>query len=194
MHIKSYSSNCKRWLQNYTFDDAPSWLEMLDLSWLQLTCSLFYAKEGESAAQFARRNNGGSAYGLKTKGATQSRESLKSSYDTMSEASQATEISQVDSIRSVPVVAASSNFSWAKKRRGNVGSSRLHSQAISGGQNSSALDSEEQENEEFSSKESYDASKHVTWRQQSPHYREDSSHTSDHQSQKFSAVRLSELN
>ncbi|KAI8534027.1 hypothetical protein RHMOL_Rhmol10G0056400 [Rhododendron molle] len=152
-----------------------------------LTCSLFYAKEGESAAQFARRNNGGSAYGLKVKGATQSRESLKSSYDTMSEASQATEISQVDSIRSVPVVAASSNFSWAKKRRGNVGSSRLHSQTISRGQNSRALDSEEQEIEEFSSKESYDASKHVTWRQQSPHYREDSSHTSDHQSQKFSA-------
>lgn len=127
--------------------------------------------EGESTTQFARRNNGGNTYGLKAKGASQSRESLKSSYDTVSEAaSQATEISQADSIRSVPVVTASSNFAWAKKRRGNAGSTRLHSQAISRGQNLSALDSEEQEREEFSSKEST----------------EDSSDTVDFQSQKFS--------
>lgn len=130
-------------------------------------------QEGESTTQFARRNNGGNTYGLKAKGASQSRESLKSSYDTVSEAaSQATEISQADSIRSVPVVTASSNFAWAKKRRGNAGSTRLQSQAISRGQNLSALDSEEQEHEEFSSKEST----------------EDSSDTVDFQSQKFSVV------
>ncbi|XP_057491284.1 protein IMPAIRED IN BABA-INDUCED STERILITY 1-like isoform X1 [Actinidia eriantha] len=161
--------------------------------------------EVESTTQFARRNNGGHANVLKAKGASESRESLRSSYDTVSEASQATEISQVDSIQSVPAVSASTDFAWAKKGRGNGVSTRLRNQASSRGQNFNALDpssllhsrltsdSEEQENEEFSSKirintqgsESCEAPKHVTWRQQSQSYWADLFNASYYHSQEL---------
>ncbi|XP_057486830.1 protein IMPAIRED IN BABA-INDUCED STERILITY 1-like isoform X1 [Actinidia eriantha] len=161
-----------------------------------------------SATQFSRRNNGGHAHVLKAKGASESRELLRSSYDTVSEASQATEISQVDSIQSVPAVSASTDFAWAKKRRGNGISTRLCNQASSRVQNFNAFDpssvlhsrftsdSEEQENEEFSSKicndtqgsEACEAPKRVTWRQQTQPYRSDLFDASDCHSQELSVM------
>ncbi|CAL5367745.1 unnamed protein product [Camellia sinensis] len=148
----------------------------------------------------------GNAYVLKAKGVTESRESM-SLYDTVSEASQATEVSQVDSIRSVPVITTISDFSWAKKRKGNPVSTRFHRQGSSKGRNlhdvelpsilhaRNTSDSEEQESEEFSSKvdidlgdnESYEVAKRTTWRQHSQPYRPESFNDSDlYHSQEFS--------
>ncbi|GFS45992.1 protein kinase superfamily protein [Actinidia rufa] len=174
---------------------------------LQESSSISKVEVG-SATQFSRRNNGGHAHVLKAKGASESRELLRSSYDTVSEASQATEISQVDSIQSVPAVSASTDFAWAKKRRGNGISTRLRNQASSRVQNFNAFDpssvlhsrltsdSEEQENEEFSSKirndtqggEACEALKRVTWRQQTQPYRSDLFDASDCHSQELSVV------
>ncbi|GMP28797.1 hypothetical protein CsSME_00004190 [Camellia sinensis var. sinensis] len=153
----------------------------------------------------------GNAYVLKAKGVTESRESM-SLYDTVSEASQATEVSQVDSIRSVPVITTISDFSWAKKQKGNPVSTRFHRQGSSKGRNlhdvdlpsilhaRNTSDSEEQESEEFSSKvdidlgdnESYEVAKRTTWRQHSQPYRPESFNDSDlYHSQEFSVVSLS---
>ncbi|GFS32474.1 hypothetical protein Acr_00g0022900 [Actinidia rufa] len=174
-------------------------------------CLSLSVKEVGSATQFSRRNNGGHAHVLKAKGASESRELLRSSYDTVSEASQATEISQVDSIQSVPAVSASTDFAWAKKRRGNGISTRLRNQASSRVQNFNAFDpssvlhsrltsdSEEQENEEFSSKirndtqggEACEALKRVTWRQQTQPYRSDLFDASDCHSQELSVTLCS---
>ncbi|GFZ19294.1 protein kinase superfamily protein [Actinidia rufa] len=177
---------------------------------LQESSSISKVEVG-SATQFSRRNNGGHAHVLKAKGASESRELLRSSYDTVSEASQATEISQVDSIQSVPAVSASTDFAWAKKRRGNGISTRLRNQASSRVQNFNAFDpssvlhsrltsdSEEQENEEFSSKirndtqggEACEALKRVTWRQQTQPYRSDLFDASDCHSQELSVTLCS---
>ncbi|KAL7232314.1 hypothetical protein ACSBR2_010353 [Camellia fascicularis] len=148
----------------------------------------------------------GNAYVLKAKGVTESRESM-SSYDTVSEASQATEVSQVDSIRSVPVISTISDFSWAKKRKGNPVSTRFHRQGSSKGRNlhdvdlpsilhaRNTSDSEEQESEEFSSKvdidlgdnESCEVAKRTAWRQHNQPYRPESFNDSDlYHSQEFS--------
>ncbi|KAA8547953.1 hypothetical protein F0562_004382 [Nyssa sinensis] len=50
-------------------------------------CRVIPTEEMEASAQFARRNNGGNAHVAKEKGATVCRETMKSSYDTVSEAS-----------------------------------------------------------------------------------------------------------
>ncbi|KAK2987876.1 hypothetical protein RJ640_025643 [Escallonia rubra] len=122
-------------------------------------------REVEANIQVGRRNIGGNAPYSRGKGGTESRGSGKSSYDTMSEASQGTEISQDDSIRSVPVhITASSGFAWAKRRKQNAASSRLNSQATSRSQNlrtldpssvlhaNDTLDSERDEHDDFSSR------------------------------------------
>ncbi|KAL6960804.1 [pyruvate dehydrogenase (acetyl-transferring)] kinase [Sarracenia purpurea var. burkii] len=163
---------------------------------------------GETDAQFARRNGSGNSHIPKAKGASESREVLKSAYDTVSEASQTTTvISQVDSIRSVPVVSsASSGFAWGKKRRGGAVSSTFNGQDGSRGRNLNdfdpscvlnsrhTLDSEGQETEEFSSRahndsegsKLHDASKSGARRRQSQLYEEDSFDVPDYHSQEFS--------
>ncbi|XP_059670388.1 protein IMPAIRED IN BABA-INDUCED STERILITY 1-like [Cornus florida] len=114
----------------------------------------------EASTQFARRNNGSNAH--LPKGATDGRATMTGSYDTVSEASQLTELSQGNSIHSVPIqVSASSGFAWAKGWKGDAASTRLYGQANSRSQNMSELepssilhakdmlDSTGQENEEF---------------------------------------------
>lgn len=116
-------------------------------------------EEVDPSALATRRNNGGS----KSKGATVSRMSLKPS-DTVSEASQMTEESHDDSIRSVPIdMPASSNFAWAKRRKQDP-SRKIYSNASFRNQRLSAFDpsivlqeeatleSEEQDNDDFSSR------------------------------------------
>ncbi|KAK3026224.1 hypothetical protein RJ639_040509 [Escallonia herrerae] len=151
------------------------------------------SEEVEPNIQVARRNIGGNAPYSRGKGGTESRGSGKSSYDTMSEASQGTEISQDDSIRSVPVhITASSGFAWAKRRKQNATSSRLHSQATSRSQNlrtldpssvlhaNDTLDSERDEHDDFSSRNPAASSghekiaKHAMHRQRSHPNRPDS--------------------
>lgn len=76
-----------------------------------------YLKEVESTnIQISRRI--GSSLTSKGKGATVARISLKP-LDTVSEASQMTEESQVDSCLSAPMehITASSNFAWAKRKK-----------------------------------------------------------------------------
>uniref|UniRef100_A0A5B6YNE6 Protein kinase domain-containing protein n=2 Tax=Davidia involucrata TaxID=16924 RepID=A0A5B6YNE6_DAVIN len=154
-------------------------------------CKVVPTEEMEASTQFARRNNGGNTHVPKGKGATECRETMKSSYDTVSETSQGTEVSQVDSIRSVPVqVTASTGFAWAKRRRGNAASTRSYGQGSSSrSQNLSALDPSvlyakdtAQENEEFSGTihidprdhDSYEIAKSGLQRQQTQLDRQDS--------------------
>ncbi|XP_059642807.1 protein IMPAIRED IN BABA-INDUCED STERILITY 1-like [Cornus florida] len=147
--------------------------------------STFYnvvpTEEMEGSSQFPHKNNGNSTRPLiKGKAATECRETMKSSYDTVSEASQVTEISQGDSIRSVPVQATtSSGFPWTKRQKGDAASTRLHGQSSSRTQNAGALG---QENEGFPSRgspdtrnsDSHEIVKHVIPRQQSQLDRRDS--------------------
>ncbi|CAI9109759.1 OLC1v1009654C1 [Oldenlandia corymbosa var. corymbosa] len=87
-------------------------------------------EELEANIQVARRSNAGGNAILKGKGATVSRMSLKPS-DTVSEASQMTEQSNDDSIRSVPIdMPTSSNFLWARKRKQDA-SRKIYSNATS---------------------------------------------------------------
>ncbi|CAK9162953.1 unnamed protein product [Ilex paraguariensis] len=129
------------------------------------SCKVAPTEEWEANIQVARRSKGGNAHYPKGKGAIESRGSVKTSYDTVSEISQGTEISQVDSVRSVPVqITPSSSFAWAKRRRQDAASTRLHSLTTLRHQNLSALDpssvlyaqdtleSERQENEVCSSR------------------------------------------
>ncbi|GMP30651.1 hypothetical protein CsSME_00005222 [Camellia sinensis var. sinensis] len=156
----------------------------------------------EGTTHFGRRNNGSGAYALNSKGVTESRDSL-TSYDTVSEASQTTEVSQVDSIRSVPVITASNDFAWAKKRKGNAAFTRFQSQGSPRIPNLSpldpssvlhardTLDSEEHESEEILNKEVnelYEVAKHDMRRLQSDNsYLPVSFATSElHHSQEFS--------
>ncbi|XAR51704.1 Cyclin-dependent kinase [Bertholletia excelsa] len=132
---------------------------------------------------------------LKAKGAVESWDlMISSSYDTVCEASQATEASHADSINSLPVVTPSTNFAWAENLKRNFVSRKLHNPASSKGQNMSALDpssvpvmknsldSKQQQNQEFPSKvnisldgsESYEVAMHVMWKQQGPPYTPDS--------------------
>ncbi|CAK9162957.1 unnamed protein product [Ilex paraguariensis] len=105
------------------------------------SCKVAPTEEWEANIQVARRSKGGNAHYPKGKGATESRGSVKTSYDTVSEISQGTEISQVDSVRSVPVqITPSSSFAWAKRRRQDAASTRLHSLTTLRRQNLSALD------------------------------------------------------
>uniref|UniRef100_A0A5B6YN06 Protein kinase domain-containing protein n=1 Tax=Davidia involucrata TaxID=16924 RepID=A0A5B6YN06_DAVIN len=141
--------------------------------------STFYkvipTEEMEASTQFGRRNNGGNAHVAKVKGATECRETMKSLYDTVSEASQGTEVSQVDSIRSVPVQAtASGGFAWTKRRKGDVASTRLLVQGSSRSPNLSALDPSsvlhakdtlDSKGQEFPSTDSYEIAKHALRRQ-----------------------------
>lgn len=75
----------------------------------------------------------------------------------MSEASQASEVteaSQADSIRSVPVqITASSGFAWAKRRKHDASHSRSHQhENVLDPTSVQALDSQKLENEEFASR------------------------------------------
>ncbi|KAM7520698.1 hypothetical protein LguiB_019660 [Lonicera macranthoides] len=88
-------------------------------------------EEVDANSKVARRNNGGNSHIPRGKGVTEHRGSFKSSYDTVSEASQGTGLSQGTSIQSVPALTASSGFTWAKNRKPSHVSSRLHSQANS---------------------------------------------------------------
>lgn len=92
---------------------------------------LDFMKEVDVNGKVARRNNGGNSHIPRGKGVTEHRGSFKSSYDTVSEASQGTGLSQGTSIQSAPALTASSGFTWAKNRKPSHGSSRLHSQANS---------------------------------------------------------------
>ncbi|KAI3452265.1 hypothetical protein Pfo_008930 [Paulownia fortunei] len=101
-------------------------------------------EEVEANVQVARRNHGGSSNVYRRRGGIESRTSLKQSYDTKSEASQASQMtqeSQGSSIRSVPVqVTASSGFAWAKRQKQQDVFTRLHSRSTSRSQKSYALD------------------------------------------------------
>ena len=105
-------------------------------------------KEVEGNGELTGRINRGNAHFPKGKGATVCRGSLKVSYDTRSEASQATtatEVSQGDSICTVPAqMMASSGFNWSKRPKRGV-SLKLYDQVPS---RSQTLHSERQENEE----------------------------------------------
>lgn len=99
-------------------------------------------KEVEANIYVARRSNGGNIH-PKGKGARESLGSLKSSYDTVSEASQVsqtTDISQGESICSLPVISASSGFAWAKSRKQDSASLRLHTKKTSLSNPLSAID------------------------------------------------------
>ncbi|KAF5961799.1 hypothetical protein HYC85_003008 [Camellia sinensis] len=128
-------------------------------------------KRGTASSALGSEDRG-NAYVLKAKGVTESRESM-SLYDTVSEASQATEVSQVDSIRSVPGSSKGRNLHDVDLP------SILHARNTS--------DSEEQESEEFSSNvdidlgdnESYEVAKRTTCRQHSQPYRPESFNDSD---------------
>ncbi|KAL3525900.1 hypothetical protein ACH5RR_014272 [Cinchona calisaya] len=117
-------------------------------------------EEVDPITQFTRRNNGVS----KGKGATVSRMSLKPS-DTVSEASQMTEESQDDSIRSVPIdMPGSSNFAWAKRQKQDAprkiiyGNANMRNQRLSSFDPSSIMqsetipESEGKEEDDFSSR------------------------------------------
>ncbi|KAJ8530614.1 hypothetical protein K7X08_023495 [Anisodus acutangulus] len=99
-------------------------------------------EEGEANIHNGRRNNGGSGHISKGKGATVARISMKpSNYDTVSEASQTTEESQGESIRSVPAqMTASSGNAWAKKRKHDSAAPRPHPQSNSRSQKLIAFD------------------------------------------------------
>ncbi|KAJ8557191.1 hypothetical protein K7X08_002816 [Anisodus acutangulus] len=99
-------------------------------------------KEGEANIHNGRRNNGGSGHISKGKAVTVACISMKpSSYDTVSEASQTTEESQGESIRSVPTqMTASSGNAWAKKRRQDFATQRPHPQANTRSQKLIAFD------------------------------------------------------
>ncbi|CAA3028331.1 probable serine threonine- kinase At1g54610 [Olea europaea subsp. europaea] len=80
----------------------------------------------EANIQVGRRHHGGGSHLYKGGRATVSRMSAKEYYDTVSEASQMTEESQADSVKTVPVqITASSGFAWAKKRKQEAGMTRL---------------------------------------------------------------------
>ncbi|KAK6155058.1 hypothetical protein DH2020_009306 [Rehmannia glutinosa] len=85
----------------------------------------------EVEGNVARRTHGGTTNVYRRKGGIESRTSLKQSYDTKSEASQASQMtqeSQGTSIRSVPLqVTASSGFAWAKRQKQQDVFTRLHS-------------------------------------------------------------------
>lgn len=98
-------------------------------------------EEAETDNHNSHRNNGGSAHISKGKGATVACISMKPSYDTVSEASQTTEESQGESIRSVPAqMTASSGTAWAKMRKQDSAATRPHPQANSRSQKLIAFD------------------------------------------------------
>jgi len=80
----------------------------------------------EANIQVGRRHHGGGSHVYRGGRATMSQMSAKASYDTVSEASQMTEESQADSVKTVPVqITASSGFAWAKRRKQEAGMTRL---------------------------------------------------------------------
>ncbi|XP_071914674.1 protein IMPAIRED IN BABA-INDUCED STERILITY 1-like [Coffea arabica] len=144
-------------------------------------------EEVDPITQATRRNNNGS----KGKGATVSWMSLKPS-DTVSEASQMTEESHDDSIRSVPIeMPASSNFAWAKRRKQDAsrkiyGNANMRTQKPSAFDHSSVLqveaifESEEQEYDDLSSRAGADEiAKRAMQKQRMRPHRPDSFESSD---------------
>ncbi|XP_027073545.2 protein IMPAIRED IN BABA-INDUCED STERILITY 1 [Coffea arabica] len=144
-------------------------------------------EEVDPITQATRRNNSSS----KGKGATVSWMSLKPS-DTVSEASQMTEESHDDSIRSVPIeMPASSNFAWAKRRKQDAsrkiyGNANMRTQKPSAFDHSSVLqveaifESEEQEYDDFSSRAGADEiAKRAMQKQRMRPHRLDSFESSD---------------
>ncbi|KAM7510091.1 hypothetical protein LguiB_008966 [Lonicera macranthoides] len=111
-------------------------------------CRVVPTEEVEGNGELTGRRNRSNAHFPKGKGATVCRGSLKASYDTVSEASQATtatEVSQGDSICTVPAqMTASSGFNRSKQPKRGV-SSKLYDQVPS---RSQTLHSARQENEE----------------------------------------------
>lgn len=96
-------------------------------------------KEAETNISGACRSNVGKPL---PKGKVAKEHLLRSSYDTVSDASQlsrATEISQ-DSIRSLPVLSASSGFAWAKSHNQDPVTLRLHRRKPLLAHTSSAID------------------------------------------------------
>ncbi|XP_022843670.1 protein IMPAIRED IN BABA-INDUCED STERILITY 1-like [Olea europaea var. sylvestris] len=80
----------------------------------------------EANIQVGRRHQGGGSHVYKGGRATVSQMSAKASYDTVSEASQKTNESQADSVKTVPVqITASSGFAWAKRRKQEARMTRL---------------------------------------------------------------------
>ncbi|XP_060190132.1 cyclin-dependent kinase C-2 C-like [Lycium barbarum] len=166
-------------------------------------------EEAEANTHNGRRNNVGSGHISKGKGATVARISMKSSnYDTVSEASQTTEESQGESIRSVPAqMTASSGNAWAKKRRqDSAGTRPPHRQAKSRSQKLIAFDPSSilqatdnvdlnmPDNNDFSSRINTEArgrnndAKHCIGRQHTHHHEQRDSFGSPdiHQSQELS--------
>lgn len=173
----------------------------------------FFTKEAEANIHNGRRNNGGSGHISKGKGATVARISMKLSYDTVSEASQTTEESQGESIRSVPAqMTASSGTAWAKMRKQDSSATRPHSQANSRSQKlfafdpssvlqaADTLDLNMSGNNDYSSRINTEArgrnndAKHSISRQYTHHEQRDSFESSDiHQSEEMSEVSILDL-
>ncbi|XP_049396929.1 cyclin-dependent kinase C-2 C-like [Solanum stenotomum] len=162
-------------------------------------------EDAEANIHNGHRNIGGSGHISKGKGATVARISMKPSYDTVSEASQTTEESQGESIRSVPAQTASSGTAWAKMRTQDSAASRPHPQANSKSQkliafdtssvlhSADTLDLNMPGNNDFSSRINNEArgcnndAKHSISRQYTHHEQRDSFGSSDiHQSQEIS--------
>lgn len=169
-------------------------------------------KEAEANIHNGLRNIGGSGHISKGKGATVAGISMKPSYDTVSEASQTTEESQGESIRSVPAQTTSSGTAWAKMRKQDSAASRPHPQANSKSQKLIAFDTSSvlnlantlylnmSGNNDFTSRINNDArsynndAKHSISRQYNHHEQQDSFGSSDiQQSQEMSEVRILDL-
>ncbi|XP_069151063.1 protein IMPAIRED IN BABA-INDUCED STERILITY 1-like isoform X1 [Solanum lycopersicum] len=166
-------------------------------------------EEAEANIHNGLRNIGGSGHISKGKGATVAGISMKPSYDTVSEASQTTEESQGESIRSVPAQTTSSGTAWAKMRKQDSAASRPHPQANSKSQKLIAFDTSSvlnlantlylnmSGNNDFASRINNDArsynndAKHSISRQYNHHEQQDSFGSSDiQQSQEMSELYM----